>query len=84
MESIFAGPLRTEQLANVIYASEVARRYPQWTTVSLHPGTVKTELHQHGDGEGLVLRIFQKVLLAFASVPVENGVHNYGLPRQRE
>lgn len=65
------------KMANVIFASEVAKRYPQWTTVSLHPGTVKTELHQSGDGESLMLRVFQKVLLPFVGLPVDKGVHNH-------
>lgn len=32
------------KLANILYASELARRYPQITSVSIHPGTVYTDL----------------------------------------
>lgn len=32
------------KLANVIYAAELARRYPSITSVSIHPGVVKTDL----------------------------------------
>ncbi len=32
------------KLANVVYAAELARRYPSITSVSLHPGVVKTDL----------------------------------------
>ncbi|KAI0550360.1 putative short-chain dehydrogenase [Xylaria curta] len=32
------------KLANVVYAAEVARRYPQIVAVSVHPGVVKTDL----------------------------------------
>ncbi|KAH8160810.1 hypothetical protein CIB48_g7434 [Xylaria polymorpha] len=32
------------KLANVVYAAEVARRYPQIMAVSVHPGVVKTDL----------------------------------------
>ncbi|KAF2008393.1 short-chain dehydrogenase/ reductase-like protein [Aaosphaeria arxii CBS 175.79] len=32
------------KLANILYASELARRYPQITSVSVHPGVVKTPL----------------------------------------
>jgi NAD(P)-dependent dehydrogenase (short-subunit alcohol dehydrogenase family) len=31
------------KLANLLYARELARRYPQLTSVSVHPGAVKTE-----------------------------------------
>ncbi|KAL9101394.1 MAG: hypothetical protein Q9187_009251, partial [Circinaria calcarea] len=32
------------KLANVLYAAELARRYPSITSVSLHPGVVNTDL----------------------------------------
>jgi NAD(P)-dependent dehydrogenase (short-subunit alcohol dehydrogenase family) len=32
------------KLANIIYAKELARRYPTITSVSVHPGVVKTDL----------------------------------------
>ncbi|KAH8647211.1 hypothetical protein BX600DRAFT_443423 [Xylariales sp. PMI_506] len=32
------------KLANIVYAAEIARRYPQITSVSIHPGVVKTDL----------------------------------------
>lgn len=64
------------KLANVLYARELARRFPQWTTVSLHPGTVKTELHQSGSSS-LVLRIFQTLVLPLVGVTVEDGVRNH-------
>jgi len=32
------------KLANVLFAKELARRYPTITSVALHPGVVKTEL----------------------------------------
>ena len=41
------GPWRRygqSKLANIVYAAELARRYPSITTVSLHPGAVKTDL----------------------------------------
>ncbi|KAI1617734.1 short-chain dehydrogenase/reductase [Exophiala viscosa] len=31
--------------ANVMFAAELARRYPQFTSVSLHPGMIKTDLY---------------------------------------
>ncbi|VUC33509.1 unnamed protein product [Clonostachys rosea] len=32
------------KFANVVYAAEIARRYPKITSVSAHPGVVKTDL----------------------------------------
>lgn len=32
------------KLANILYATELARRYPSITAVSVHPGVVSTEL----------------------------------------
>lgn len=32
------------KVANILFASELARRYPQITSVSLHPGVVKTPM----------------------------------------
>ncbi|KAI0907347.1 putative short-chain dehydrogenase [Ustulina deusta] len=32
------------KLANVVYAAELARRYPQIMAISVHPGVVKTDL----------------------------------------
>ncbi|KAJ7091109.1 oxidoreductase [Mycena epipterygia] len=47
------------KLANLLYAAELARRYPQLTTVSLHPGTVGTDmLLTAGRLDRLVVKIF--------------------------
>jgi NAD(P)-dependent dehydrogenase (short-subunit alcohol dehydrogenase family) len=35
---------RESKLANLVYAREIARRFPTITTVSVHPGVVKTDL----------------------------------------
>lgn len=47
MNRFFMGPwMRYGQskLANILAAAELARRHPQITTVSVHPGVVKTDL----------------------------------------
>jgi NAD(P)-dependent dehydrogenase (short-subunit alcohol dehydrogenase family) len=33
------------KLANLLYPTELARRYPSITSVAVHPGFIKTELH---------------------------------------
>ncbi|KAJ7278943.1 oxidoreductase [Mycena rebaudengoi] len=45
-DTMLARPSRYGQskLANILYAAELARRYPQITSVSVHPGVVSTDL----------------------------------------
>lgn len=35
---------RQSKLANIVYAAELARRYPAITSVSIHPGVIDTGL----------------------------------------
>jgi retinol dehydrogenase 12 len=42
------------KLANLLYAQEVVKHYPQFTTVSVHPGEVKTELFSREAGDDMV------------------------------
>jgi NAD(P)-dependent dehydrogenase (short-subunit alcohol dehydrogenase family) len=35
------------KLANLLYPAELARRYPSITSVAVHPGFIKTELHSN-------------------------------------
>jgi NAD(P)-dependent dehydrogenase (short-subunit alcohol dehydrogenase family) len=46
------------KLANVLHAKELARRYPNITSVSIHPGRVGTSLLDHYEGP---MAVFQKV-----------------------
>lgn len=63
------------KLANLLYAQEMARRYRQLTIVSIHPGTVKTDLQKSNDGS-LLMRGFQKLVVPFIGVTVQEGVKN--------
>ncbi|GIJ86896.1 dehydrogenase reductase SDR member 13 [Aspergillus pseudoviridinutans] len=63
------------KLANVLYAREISKRYPQLKAVSVHPGTIKTDLHQ-SNGGSLLIRLFQSVVLPFVGQSVEEGVKN--------
>lgn len=38
--------------ANILFASELARRHPEITSVSLHPGTVSTDLYRSIENRG--------------------------------
>jgi NAD(P)-dependent dehydrogenase (short-subunit alcohol dehydrogenase family) len=47
------------KLANLLYPSELAKRYPSITSVAVHPGFIKTELHAH---EGFADRLIVNLL----------------------
>ncbi|KAL6404528.1 hypothetical protein AUP68_13921 [Ilyonectria robusta] len=63
------------KLANAAYARELARRYPQFTTVSVHPGSVKTDLNQ-SNGGSIVLRLFQAFVVPIIGVTPQEGARN--------
>lgn len=58
--------------ANFVYASELARRFPDITTVSVHPGTISTDLWS------VNWSLLQPMLVYLATlgraVPVEEGL----------
>ncbi|KAH6985268.1 hypothetical protein EDB80DRAFT_823137 [Ilyonectria destructans] len=63
------------KLANAVYARELARRYPQFTTVAVHPGAVKTDLNQ-SNGGSIVLRLFQAFVVPIMGVTPQEGARN--------
>ncbi|KAK4493890.1 hypothetical protein PRZ48_015075 [Zasmidium cellare] len=63
------------KLANVLYARELAKRYPKLTSVSVHPGIVKTDLHALEAGN-FVIRAFSKYVVPLIGVDVEQGAKN--------
>ncbi|KAF9878438.1 putative alcohol dehydrogenase [Colletotrichum karsti] len=71
------------KLANILYAREMARRFPQWTTVSAHPGTVRTDLGRDGNG-GFMMKAFQTLVVLFIGVDVEDGAKSHNLPGSHE
>ncbi|MCJ1470143.1 hypothetical protein MMC07_008788 [Pseudocyphellaria aurata] len=62
------------KLANVVYASELARRFPDITTVSDHPGVISTNLWSVN--WSLLNRVFVYLATLGQTVPVEEGVRN--------
>lgn len=63
------------KLANVLYAQQVAKHYPQFTTVSLDPGSVDTQLFKREPGDDMIRHLQQNV--APQSVRgVDEGVKN--------
>ncbi|KAH6989789.1 hypothetical protein BKA56DRAFT_475542 [Ilyonectria sp. MPI-CAGE-AT-0026] len=60
------------KLANLVYAREFAKHHPEITSVSIHPGTVKTDL-QTSRGN-LLMRGFQRFVVPLIGVEVDEGV----------
>ena len=62
--------------ANILFASELARRYPGITSVSCHPGIIKTELSlAYRSGNGLKGVAFSAAL-ALISKSLSEGAKN--------
>lgn len=61
--------------ANMLYAQEFAKHYPQLTTVSIDPGEVDTQLFTREPGDDQ-MRHLQTVVAPAKVRPVEEGVKN--------
>ncbi|KAM0330231.1 hypothetical protein ACHAQA_004407 [Verticillium albo-atrum] len=62
-------------LAKALFTHELAKRYPQITSSSLHPGTVKSSVWGGDkDVNWLVNKLLVKPLVALTGVSVEEGV----------
>ncbi|KAF1811313.1 NAD(P)-binding protein [Eremomyces bilateralis CBS 781.70] len=61
------------KLANILYADEIARRYPQILSVAIHPGVVKTNLV---NDLPLAHRAFVHVMTYFVQLELHEGVYN--------
>jgi NAD(P)-dependent dehydrogenase (short-subunit alcohol dehydrogenase family) len=73
-------PLRlyaSSKLANVLYTRELARRYPDILSVSIHPGRVETNLGSTLSEEGGLLYRFTQVMdFLVKPLPVDAGALN--------
>lgn len=65
----------SSKLANILHMRALARRHPELTTASVHPGVVKTDLHNTGDGSWMVC-MFTKMAVPLIGVTVEEGAKN--------
>ncbi|KAI3323855.1 putative short-chain dehydrogenase [Xylariaceae sp. AK1471] len=61
------------KLANLVYAAEVARRYPQIMAVSVHPGVVKTDLINNLSLSERALVLGSSFLMGMSSMEEEQG-----------
>jgi NAD(P)-dependent dehydrogenase (short-subunit alcohol dehydrogenase family) len=55
--------------ANALFAAELARRYPEIMSVSVHPGTVGTDLYQHSKQAGPFYNLSVALMLIFIRSP---------------
>ncbi|KAM0425874.1 hypothetical protein ACHAPT_008812 [Fusarium lateritium] len=59
------------KLANLVYAREFAERHPELTSVSIHPGIVKTDLQTSAGN--LIMRAFQRFIVPLIGDEVQEG-----------
>jgi len=64
------------KLANILYSKELARRYPDITTVAIHPGTVRTGLTNTMRKNFLLAKILAPIIFSFTAVGIEEGSLN--------
>lgn len=60
---------------NILFAAELARRYPSLTSVSVHPGVILTDLYDTVSKTPIVGAPASGILGIFGT-PVSKGVHN--------
>ncbi|KAH8821282.1 hypothetical protein F5884DRAFT_745610 [Xylogone sp. PMI_703] len=61
------------KLANILFTRELARRYPEITAVSVHPGMVATELYDPFLNGNVIFRGVGRLLLKYLWTTVQDG-----------
>lgn len=62
--------------ANIMFAAELARRYPTLSSVSLHPGIIKTDLHVPSAESSILLKYGSKIISPLLFGSIETGALN--------
>jgi len=62
--------------ANIMFAAELARRYPSLTSVSLHPGIIKTDLYIPNQQTNFIVRYGSMILGPLIFQNVQSGALN--------
>jgi NAD(P)-dependent dehydrogenase (short-subunit alcohol dehydrogenase family) len=62
--------------ANILFTAELARRYPQLTTASVHPGIIMTDLHTAGQESYSFVGWFMKLAAPIIATDVPKGTWN--------
>jgi NAD(P)-dependent dehydrogenase (short-subunit alcohol dehydrogenase family) len=74
-----AGPMGNysrSKLANILFARQMAKRYPQITSVAVHPGVIKTDLFNHMFNSNWVLGSLSNVFGRAVYGTVQEGAKN--------
>ncbi|EON66411.1 hypothetical protein W97_05508 [Coniosporium apollinis CBS 100218] len=64
------------KLANILFTRELARRYPQITSVAVHPGVILTELYKPNEETNTLVRWGVGLLGSFVMGTVQEGAKN--------
>jgi NAD(P)-dependent dehydrogenase (short-subunit alcohol dehydrogenase family) len=64
------------KLANILYAAELARRYPAITSLSVHPGVVRTGLKDKSVYDSSIYKLVQESILPLLYVLINVGIKN--------
>lgn len=67
---------RQSKLANLIYARDLAKRFPSITTVSIHPGIVATAMLAGQKPSSRVFMTIENFLTSVSKVREDEGVLN--------
>lgn len=62
--------------ANIVFAAELARRHPELTSVSLHPGIIMTELHTASQQKFSFVGFAMKWMAPFIASDIPGGALN--------
>ena len=62
--------------ANILFASELARRYPFLTSISLHPGIIMTDLHGASNASYSIISLGMRLVSPFIAQDVPHGALN--------
>lgn len=64
------------KLANVLFARQLAKEYPQFTVTAVHPGLVHTNLQAGATGAGFLMGTVASRIVTLFKIPVDQGVLN--------
>jgi NAD(P)-dependent dehydrogenase (short-subunit alcohol dehydrogenase family) len=62
--------------ANILFAAELARRYPDLTTASVHPGIIMTDLHSPGQASNTFISWVMRLAAPVIARDVPQGALN--------
>lgn len=61
--------------ANILFAAELARRYPAITSVSVHPGIIKSDIWRSTNDNNSLIRLGLMLIQPFMFQSLQDGAH---------